>query len=297
VRELIRNKWLYLMFLPVLIWYLVFAYWPMYGLTIAFQKYNIVKGVSASDWVGLKNFNAFFSDPYFFRLLRNTLLLSIYGLIFSFPVPILLALAFNEIRNARFKKITQTISYLPYFISSVVVCGMVLTFLSPSSGMINSLLNRIGIESIYFLQEPGYFRTIFISMGVWQTAGFSAIIYMAALAGISPELYEAARIDGANRWNQMRHITLPGLKPTIVILFILSMGGMLATDFEKIILLYNPAIYETSDVFNSYVYRRGLLQTDYSYAAAVGMFQSVVGFLLVVTANRISRKATETSLW
>jgi putative aldouronate transport system permease protein len=297
VHELIRNKWLYLMFLPVLIWYLVFAYWPMYGLTIAFQKYNIVKGVSASDWVGLKNFNAFFSDPYFFRLLRNTLLLSIYGLIFSFPVPILLALTFNEIRNARFKKITQTISYLPYFISSVVVCGMVLTFLSPSSGMINSLLNRIGIESIYFLQEPGYFRTIFISMGVWQTAGFSAIIYMAALAGISPELYEAARIDGANRWNQMRHITLPGLKPTIVILFILSMGGMLATDFEKIILLYNPAIYETSDVFNSYVYRRGLLQTDYSYAAAVGMFQSVVGFLLVVTANRISRKATETSLW
>lgn len=295
--ELLKNRWLYLIFAPALAWYVLFAYWPMYGILIAFQDFNVVRGFWASEWVGFEHFRSFFADPYFPRLLKNTLLLNVYGLLFGFPVPILLALLFNEIRHQWFKRVSQTISYLPYFISAVVVCGMVLTFLSPSTGLVNAILSRFGIESIYFLQNPDYFRTVFVTMSIWQGAGFSAIIYMAALSGISPELYEAARIDGANRWNQMRHITLPGLVPTIVILLILNMGGMLNSDFEKIILLSNPTIYETADVLNTYVYRKGLLESDFSYATAVGFFQGLIGFLLVVAANRISKKTTETSLW
>jgi putative aldouronate transport system permease protein len=270
----------------------------MYGVVIAFQKYNVVKGVSGSDWVGFKYFIAFFNDPYFPRLLKNTILLNIYGLIFGFPVPILLALCFNEIRHMFFKKVSQTISYLPYFISTVVVCGMVTTFLSPSTGIVNTILMKLGLkEGIFFLQEPGYFRTIITSLGVWQGAGFSAIIYIAALSGISPELYEAARIDGANRWKQLRYITLPSLVPTIIIMLILSLGGILNSDFMKIILLYNTMIYETADVLNTYVYRKGLIETNYSYATAVGLFQGVVGFILVYGANLLSRKTSETSLW
>ncbi|MCR8641319.1 ABC transporter permease subunit [Paenibacillus sp. N1-5-1-14] len=296
-KELSHNKWLYIMFLPVFIWFILFAYWPMYGLVIAFQKYNVVKGISGSDWVGLKYFKQFFADPYFFRLIRNTLLVNIYGLIFGFPVPIILALCFNEIRNLLFKKISQTISYLPYFISTVVVCGMALTFFSPSVGIINVILGKFGIESIYFFQDPAYFRTLYVLLGIWQGAGFSAIIYIAALSGISPDLYEAAKIDGANRWQQIRYITLPSLVPTIIVMLLLNLGGMLNTDFAKIILLYNPAIYETADVLNTYVYRLGLKESNYSYATAVGLFQGVVGFILVYGANYISRKVNKTSLW
>ncbi|MFD0715684.1 ABC transporter permease [Paenibacillus sp. GCM10027626] len=295
--DLIRNRWLYLLFLPVLIWYAIFAYWPMYGLMIAFQDYSIVKGIGGSEWVGWKNYETFFGDPYFLRLLRNTILLNVYGLVFGFPVPIVLALLFNEIRGRFFKRISQTISYLPYFISSVVVCGLVIHFLSPSTGLVNAALNKLGFESVYFLQDPNYFRSIFVTMSIWQSAGFSAIIYMAALAGISPELYEAARIDGANRWHQLRFITLPALMPTAVMLLILSMGGMLQSDYEKIILLSNPTIFETADVLNTYVYRKGILETNFSYATAVGLFQGLIGFALVVTANKISRKVSENSLW
>lgn len=295
--ELVKNKWLYLMFLPVLVWFALFAYWPMYGLVIAFQKYNVVKGISGSDWVGLKYFNQFFNDPYFFRLMRNTLLMNIYSLIFGFPLPIILALCFNEIKNMTFKKVSQTISYLPHFISTVVVCGMALTFLSPSVGIVNILLNKFGIESIYFFQNPDYFRSIYVFLGIWQGAGFAAIIYISALSGISPELYEAAKIDGANRWNQLWYITLPSLVPTIIIMLLLNLGGMLNTDFTKIILLYNPTIYETADVLNTYVYRKGLVDTNYSYATAVGLFQGVIGFILVYGANFLSRKVSKTSLW
>jgi putative aldouronate transport system permease protein len=297
VQELVRNKWLYILFLPVLVWYILFAYWPMYGLVIAFQKYNVVKGISGSEWVGLKYFKQFFNDPYFPRLMRNTVLLNIYGLIFGFPAPILLALCFNEVRHMLFKKVTQTISYLPYFISAVVICGMVSTFLSPTNGIVNLILNKLGLSSIYFLQEPGYFRSIMVTLGIWQGAGFSAIIYIAALSGIPPELYEAAKIDGANRWKQLRYITLPSLVPTIIIMLILNLGSILNADFAKIILLYNPMIYETSDVLNTYVYRKGLLENNYSYATAVGLFQGVVGFVLVYAANLFSRKVSDTSLW
>ncbi|MFD0958397.1 ABC transporter permease [Paenibacillus chungangensis] len=285
------------MFIPVLIWYVLFAYWPMYGLIISFQKYNIVKGISGSTWVGLKHFIDFFNDPFFARLMWNTILLNVYGLLFGFPIPILLALAFNEIRNMVFKRITQTISYLPYFISTVVVAGIALTFLSPTMGLINVLIEKLGLESIHFFQEPQWFRTIYTSLGIWQSAGFSAIIYFAALSGISPELYEAARIDGANRFSQLRWITLPGIMPTIVIMFILNLGSMLGADFQKIILLYNPTIYETADVLNTYVYRKGLIDFNYGFATAVGLFQGIVGFMLVYAANWISRKVNDTSLW
>ncbi|GIP34669.1 sugar ABC transporter permease [Paenibacillus sp. J2TS4] len=295
--DLRKNKWLYLLFLPVFIWYVLFAYWPMYGLVISFQDYNIVKGIAGSDWAGFKHFKDFFNDPYFFRLIRNTFLLNFYGLLFGFPVPILLALMFNEIRSLWLRKLSQTISYLPHFISTVVVAGMALTFLSPSSGIINVLINKLGWESIHFFQEPEWFRTIYVGLGIWQSAGFSAIIYFAALSGISPELYEAARMDGANRWNQMRYITLPGLVPTIVILLILNIGGMLGADFQKIILLYNSTIYETADVLNTYVYRKGLLDYNFGFATTVGLFQGIVGFVLVYMANWISRKVNETSLW
>lgn len=296
-KELVYNKWLYIMFLPVFIWYFIFAYWPMHGLLMAFQKYNVVKGISGSSWVGFKYFQQFLDDPHFFRLIKNTLLLNIYSLIFGFPVPIVLALCFNEIRNLLFKKIAQTISYLPYFISTVVVCGMALTFLSPSTGIVNILLNKFGIESIFFFQDPDYFRTIYVLLGIWQGAGFSAIIYIAALSGISPDLYEAAKIDGAGRWSQLRYITFPSLVPTIIIMLLLNLGTILTADFGKILLLYNPTIYDTADVLNTYVYRKGLIDNNYSYATAVGLFQAVIGFILVYGANYLSKKANQTSLW
>lgn len=296
-KEIVYNKWLYIMFLPVFIWYFIFAYWPMHGLLMAFQKYNVVKGITGSEWVGMKYFKQFLDDPHFWRLIKNTLLLNIYSLIFGFPVPIILALCFNEIRSLLFKKVAQTISYLPYFISTVVVCGMALTFLSPSTGVVNIILNKLGMESVYFFQDPAYFRTIYVLLGIWQGAGFSAIIYIAALSGISPELYEAAKIDGAGRWSQLRYITFPSLVPTIIIMLLLNLGTILTADFGKILLLYNPTIYETADVLNTYVYRKGLIDNNYSYATAVGLFQAVIGFILVYGANYLSKKANQTSLW
>lgn len=294
--EIITNKWLYLMFLPVFIWYLLFAYLPMGGMVIAFQKYDIVKGILNSAWVGLTNFKILFTDPYFPRLFSNTLLLNIFGLIFGFPLPIILAIAFNEIRRKKFKKITQTISYLPYFISSVVVMSMVIQFVS-NSGLINMVLNKLGHESINFLQIPKYFRTIFISTGIWQGTGFGAIIYMAALAGIPDEQYEAATVDGAGKFQKMLYITLPGLAPTIVIMLLINLGSILNVGHERIILLYNPAIYETADVFNTYVYREGITKGRYSYAQAMSIFQNTVGFVLVYLANKITRKLDGTTLW
>jgi putative aldouronate transport system permease protein len=294
--EMHANKWLYLMFLPVLIWFILFAYLPMGWMVIAFQKFDIVKGITGSIWVGWQNFKAVFEDPYFFRLLKNTLLMNVYGLIFGFPLPILLAIAFNEIRIKRFKKVTQTISYMPFFISSVVVMSMVINFLSPT-GLVNMVLNKLGLESIYFLQFPQYFRTIFISTGIWQGTGFSAIVYMAALSGIPTDQYEAATVDGAGKFQRMLYITLPGLVPTIVIMFLISLGSILNVGHERIILLYNPAVYETADVFNSYVYREGILNHRYGYTQALTIFQNVVGFILVFSANKITRKLDGTTLW
>lgn len=296
--NLIRDRYLYLLLIPFLAWYIIFAYKPMYGLQIAFKDFSVYKGIAASPWVGLENFETFFKSPYFLRLLKNTLLLSLYQLLFAFPVPIILALLLNELKNGIFKKMVQTFTYLPHFISVVVVAGIVTNFLAPSNGIINILIEMMGGEKKYFLTDPDYFRTIFIgSMDIWKEAGFGTIIYIAALSGVNPALYEAAVIDGANRWKQTWHITLPAIIPTIAIMLVMKVGSMLEVGYEAIILLYQPATYETADVINTYVYRAGLQEARYDLATAVGLFNAVVGFILVVFANKMSKKLTQTGLW
>jgi putative aldouronate transport system permease protein len=263
----------------------------MYGLNIAFKK-NIIK----NEWVGLYNFIKFLSDPYFYKLLRNTLLLNVYSLAFSFPAPIALALMFNELKNLRFKRVIQSITYLPHFISTVVVCGMVVNFLS-NDGFVNQVLASLGFERIQFLMQPGFFRPIYIISGIWQNVGWSSIIYLAAISGVDEELYEAATIDGAGRLRKVLSITLPCIAPTVSIMLIMAIGGIMSVGAEKVLLLYNGATYETADVISTFVYRRGMQGADYSYASAVGMFQSVVGLLFLYAANRFSAKISGSSLW
>lgn len=296
--NLIRDRYLYLLLIPFLAWYIIFAYKPMYGLQIAFKDFSVYKGIAGSPWVGFENFETFFNSPYFWRLLKNTLLLSCYQILFAFPVPIILALLLNELKNGVFKATVQTFTYLPHFISVVVVAGIVTNFLAPSNGIVNILIDMMGGEKQYFLTNPDYFRTIFIgSMDIWKEAGFGTIIYIAALSGVNPALYEAAVIDGANKWKQMWHITLPTIIPTIAIMLVMKIGSMLEVGYEAIILLYQPATYETADVINTYVYRAGLQDARYDLATAVGLFNAVVGFILVVFANKMSKKLTETGLW
>jgi putative aldouronate transport system permease protein len=292
-----QNVYLYLMLVPVVAYYAIFHYAPMYGLVMAFQNFKPFKRVLGSPWVGFENFRVLFTGPYFVRLLRNTLLLNLYDLAFGFPAPIVLALVFNEIGNLRFKKVTQTISYLPYFISIVILTGLVVNFLSPSTGVVNAIIKSLGGTPVYFLADPRYFRLTYTIMNIWKNVGFGSILYMAALAGIDPQLYEAAVVDGGNRWHQAVHVTLPGIAPTIIIMLILRLGQMLSVGFESIVNLYNPAIYETSDVINTYVYRVGLQGSGYSLATAAGFFQSVVSLALVAAANEISKRVSDTHLW
>lgn len=292
-----RDRVLLLLLTPGLIYFLLFKYLPMYGIVIAFQDYSIFRGFFDSEWVGVKHFVQFFQSDNAWILIRNTLLINIYQIVFAFPAPIILALAFNELRNGPFKRISQTISFLPHFISIVVIAGLVLNFLSPKSGIVNKVMTSVGMEPIHFMLIPEYFRTIFVTMGIWQGIGWGTIIFLAAMSSINPELYEAASLDGASKLRKIWHVTLPGIIPVIVILFILKLGDMLSVGAEAIILLYNPVIYETADVLSTYVYRRGLLSGDFSFAAAVDLFNSVVGIVLIVTANSISRKVSETSLW
>lgn len=296
IREIIRCKYLYLIFLIPFIYYIVFQYWPMYGILISFQDYNVVKGISGSSWVGFKHFEKFLFDSYFWTLVRNTLLINVYNLLWGFPAPIILAILLNELRSERFKKVIQNISYLPHFISTVVVCGMLVNFLS-SDGLVNQIVKFFGGESIQFLMYPQYFRTIYVASGIWQSVGWNSIIYLAALTGIDAEMFEAALIDGANRWHRIRYITLPSIAPTISIMLILNLGRLMNLGHEKILLLYNGSTYETADVISTYVYRRGLLGNDFSYATAVNLFQAVVGVILVSASNQISKKVGETSLW
>lgn len=296
IRQVKKNKYLYLIFFLPLCYYIIFHYWPMYGIVIAFKDYNIVKGILGSPWVGFKHFEKFLTDPYFWKLVRNTLLINVYGLIWSFPAPIILALLLNELPNRGFKRFVQSVSYLPHFISTVVVCGMIVNFLA-SDGIVNQILALAGRERIQFLMLPEWFRTIYIASGIWQNVGWGSIVYLAALSGIDEELYEAATIDGANRWKQMLHITLPGIKPTISIMLIMNLGKLMNIGYEKIILLYTGSTYETADVISTYVYRRGLLGSDFSYATAVSLFQSIVGLILLYTSNKISNKLSETGLW
>ncbi|KZZ83750.1 sugar ABC transporter permease [Bacillus sp. SJS] len=295
--SLIRDRYLYLMLIPFILWYMIFQYKPMAGLQIAFKDYSLFKGIAESPWVGFDNFIRFFESEYFIRTLTNTALISIYGLVFGFPAPILLALLINEVKNKMFKNTVQTLTYLPHFISIVVITGIITNMLAPTNGLVNILIDKLGGEKTYFLTESEYFRTIFTSMNIWKDVGFNAIIYLAAMAGINPALYEASKMDGANRWRQMWHVTLPGILPTIIILFLIQIGAFLEVGYEAIILLYQPSTYETADVINTYVYRAGLQGGEYEIGAAAGLFNSIVGLILVVTANKLSKKFTENSLW
>ena len=296
-RRIWAGRYLYLMFLPVFLYYVIFRYGPMLGLVISFQKYDLFKGILNSRWVGFKHFQNFFNSMFIWRLLRNTLLINLYDLVFNFPAAIMLALLLNEVQNRRFKKTIQTITYMPYFISSVVLASMVVQFLSPSSGMINNVIAALGGERQYFMVQPESFRTIYTLMNLWKNVGWNSIIFLAAISGINGELYEACRVDGGGYLRQMWHITLPGIASTIVVLLIMRLGHVMDAGFETILLLQNSANQETSDVIGTFVYRQGLLSRDYSYGTAVGMFQSVTGFALVILANWLSRRYSDTSLW
>ncbi len=294
----VAEHWLaYLMILPTVIWYIVWNYFPMYGIIIAFKKYSIFKGVWGSEWVGLKNFTDFFSSPYAWRVIRNTLTINIYSLATVFPLTIVLALLLNEMRSKKFKSGVQTMLYLPHFISTVVVAGIVVTFLSPSSGIINIIIDALGGQKTYFLTRKEYFKPIYIIMHGWQTIGFGTILYTAALSNIDDTLYEAAQLDGASKLRQVWHITLPGIAPTISIKLIMSLGGLLSVGSEAILLLYQPITYETADVISTYVYRMSIEGGNYSVGTAVGLFNGVVGAILIIISNKISKKVTNAGLW
>jgi putative aldouronate transport system permease protein len=296
LRDFMLNKYLYLMMVPVLAYYIVFHYAPMYGALIAFKEYSPMKGIMGSEWVGLANFKDFFSTYYFWRILKNTVILSALSLCFEFPAPIILALMVNEVRHQIFKRVVQSITYMPYFISMVVICGMIKDFTN-AGGVLNTLLTSIGYDGNAMLQKAELFRWIYIISEIWQKIGWESIIYIAALMAIDQEQYEAARMDGASRWKMIWYITLPGIMPTIAIMFILRMGNLMSVGWEKIILLYNPATYETADVISTFVYRKGLLEFGWSYSSAVGLFNSVINLALLITANYISRKVNDNSLW
>ena len=284
------------MLVPVLAYYIIFCYIPIYGIQIAFKNFAPGLGIADSPWAGLTHFKSFFAGPYFLRTFVNTLLISLYSIIFSFPSSIILALLLNEVNNKYFKRTVQTVSYLPHFISTVVVCGIIREF-TTSNGLIGGIVEAFGGTPRTLLLDPGMFRPIYIISEIWQGIGWGSIIYLAALSGIDPTLYDAAVVDGAGRFRRMLHITLPGILPTIVIMLILRLGSIMGVGWEKIILLYNESIYSTADVISSYVYRKGLLEQNYSYSAAVGLFNSVINFVLVVFANTFSRRISGTSLW
>ena len=285
------------MILPILIYYIVFHYLPMSGAIIAFKDFKPGGGIYNGDWVGMKWFIQFFQSPYAFRIIRNTILLSVYSIIFGFPIPILFAICITEIRSSKLRRTIQTVSYLPHFISTVVMVGMLSNMLSMNHGIINDVIIMMGGDPINFLQDPRWFRTLYVGSGIWQGFGFSSIIYIAAINGIDVSLYEAARIDGINKFQQVYYITIPMIAPTIIILFILQLGNLMSVGFEKVFLMYNPAVYETADVISTYVYRKGINSSSYSFASAVGLFNSLINFLLVYVSNAICRKATNTSLW
>lgn len=291
-----RNKYFVFMAIPVVAWYIIFCYIPMFGISIAFFNYNITKGLFGSTFVGLKYFKEFLTGFYAYRIIRNTLVISIMHLVFGFPAPIILALLLNEIRCNPFKRTVQTITYLPHFISTVVVCGMLVDF-AAKDGIINDVISMFGGERVSFLLKPEYFRGFYVGLGVWQGAGWGAIIYLAALTGIDTQLYEAAAIDGANRFKQFLHVTLPGIIPTIIVMLILNMGKLMSEGAEKIILLYNESTYETADIISSFVYRRGIVEANYSYSTAVGLFNSVVNLILLTSTNYLSRKISGSGLW
>lgn len=296
IKDIRMHKGAYLIVLPVVVFYILFHYKPMYGLIIAFKNYSPAKGIMGSSWAGLKHFEDFLTNPYFWRLMRNTLTISLSNLIFSFPAPIILALLLNEIKNKAFLRGSQMIMYIPHFISLVVICGMIINF-TDIDGVINDLLNVFGIERKAYLNYPQYFVPIYVISDIWQGIGWNSIIYMAALTGIDTSLYEAATIDGAGRWKQTLHVTIPGILPTIIIMLLMRIGNLLSVGYEKVILLYNPLTYETADIISTYVYRKGLLEQNYSFSTAVGLFNSIISFILLIGANTLSKRCGEGSLW
>lgn len=292
-----KSRYLFLLLLPTLIWYLIFMYGPMYGLQIAFKDFVPFKGIAGSEWVGLKHFKSFFQSEYFWRLISNTLGISLYSIVVGFPIPIILALLMNEIGNKYFKKGVQTIAYLPHFISAVVVVSIINAILSPTSGLLNQVIVFFGGDPVHFMAEPKYFKTIYVLSDIWQSAGYNSIVYLAALTSIDPSMYEAATVDGASKWDKLIRITLPSLLPTIMIMLILRMGSVFSVGYEKIMLMYNEATYETADVISTYVYRRAFKSGDYSFSTAVGLFNSVINFIIIQVFNKISAKVSEVSLW
>lgn len=292
-----RDKYLLLMILPALVLILLFNYLPMGGLLMAFENYSANKGISGSEFVGLANFKAFFSSIFAFRVIKNTFLLSLLNLLWGFPIPILFALMLNELRNGPFKKIVQTVSYLPHFVSTVVIIGMMISIFDPNFGLVNVIRGKFGLQSIAFLSETSWFRTLFVGSEIWQNFGWNSIIYIAAIAGINQDFYEAAKIDGASRFQLAMHITLPCLVPTIMTLFILNCGWMFSIGFEKVILMYSPGTYEVSDIISTYVYRKGILGADFGYATAIGLFNSLINVVILLTVNRISKRTKGISIF
>lgn len=292
-----RNKALYVFLGLILLYFIIFNYIPMGGLLMAFQKYSPAKGIFGSKWVGMRNFVDFFSGPYVGRLIRNTTLTGLLDLVVNFPAPVIFALLLNEIRQKHFKKIIQTVSYMPYFISAVVACGLVINF-TQAGGIISNLMAPFHDgQSINLLNDHGSFRAIYVTQNLWQGIGYGSIIYLAALSGVDQELYDAARIDGAGRWKQTLYVTIPGIMPTVIMMFILRMGVVFSVGADKILLLYNPANYEVADVINTYVYRMGVTRQDYGLSTAVGLINSIIGTIMLLGSNKILKKLTDTSMF
>ncbi|RAV21696.1 sugar ABC transporter permease [Paenibacillus contaminans] len=296
-RALVRYRWFYLMMLPGIIYYIVYHYVPMGGLLIAFKKYNLIKGVWGSEWIGLDNFMTVFSSPDFLILLKNTILLSIYRIMFNMLPDVLLALILNEIRVQWFKRVIQSITYGPYFLSWIIVYGLVFSFLAPDAGLISSWWRGQTGDTLNLLTDKDFFRPLLLLTDIWKNTGFGAIIYLAALAAINSELYEAAVVDGAGRWRQMWHITLPGIREVFVLLFILRIGHILDAGFEQVYIFLNARVYEVGDIIDTWVFRRGIEQLDFSVAAAVGFFKSIIGFILVLGANKLAKKFGSSGIW
>lgn len=300
-KNVLRTFWkfraLYLISVPGILYFIIFKYVPLFGSVIAFQDYNIFSGITGSEWVGLEHFRRMFAHYDFIRVLKNTLLIGLYDLVLAFPAPIVLALLLNELRVVVYKRLLQTIVYMPHFLSWVIVSGIAVGILSPSTGAINQFIGWLGFDHIYFLGEESWIRTVLISSGIWRDSGYGTIIYLAALAGINPDLYEAAEVDGASRWRQSISITLPSLLPTIMILFLLHIGKFLDFGFERVIVFLNPLNRENGEILDTYIYQAGLLDQQFSYSTAIGLFKALVGLFLIATGNILSKKTTGESLY
>ena len=295
-KDLSKHWLLYAMFLPVLVYFLLFCYWPMYGVVIAFKDFRPRLGIGGSPWAGLLHFQKFFLSPFFERVVVNTVLLNVYGLVFGFPIPILFAMLLNEIGSSRFKKAVQTLTYLPHFITTVIVASIIIQFTN-SEGFITWIVNSVSGHKGSLIADAGMFRSIYVISGIWQSFGWNSIVFLAAMTGINPDLYEAADLDGANKIRKMWHVTLPGILPTVIIMLILALGKIMSIGWEKAFLLQTPLTYETSDIISTYVYRKGFVDMDYSYSTAVGIFNSLINMVLLASANSLSRRFNESSLW